>query len=67
EQRQKLQELEAERKKNMEERIESLHKKLIDRLRPFVEAKNPGAQDDPETKSFEERIKREADDLKLES
>ncbi|KAI0769224.1 X-domain of DnaJ-containing-domain-containing protein [Irpex lacteus] len=67
EQRQKLQELEAERKKNMEERIESLHKKLIDRLRPFVEAKNPGAQDDPETKSFEERIRREADDLKLES
>ncbi|KAI0091486.1 DnaJ-domain-containing protein [Irpex rosettiformis] len=67
EQRQKLQELEIERKKNMEERIESLHKKLIDRLRPFVEAKNPGAPDDPETKSFEERMRREADDLKLES
>ena len=67
EQKQKLQELEVERKKNMEERIESLHKKLIDRLRPFVDAKNPGAPDDPETKTFEEKMRREADDLKLES
>lgn len=67
EQRQKLQELELERRKNMEERVETLYKKLIDRLRPFVEAKNPGALDDPETKTFEERMRREADDLKLES
>lgn len=67
EQKQKLQDLEVERRKNMEERIETLSKKLIDRLRPFVEAKNPGAHDDPETKAFEERMKREADDLKLES
>jgi len=67
EQKQKLQELEVERRKNMEERVEALHKKLIDRLRPFVEAKDPGAPNDPETKSFEERMRREADDLKLES
>ncbi|KAI0682116.1 X-domain of DnaJ-containing-domain-containing protein [Cytidiella melzeri] len=67
EQKQKLQELEVERKKNMEERVEQLHKKLIDRLRPFVEAKNPGAPDDQETKLFEEKMRREADDLKLES
>ena len=67
EQKQKLQELELERRKNMEERVETLAKKLVDRLRPFVEAKNPGAHDDPETKAFEERMRREADDLKLES
>lgn len=67
EQKQKLHDLEVERRKNMEERVETLSKKLIDRLRPFVEAKNPGAADDPETKSFEEKMRREADDLKLES
>ncbi|KAI0339673.1 DnaJ-domain-containing protein [Trametopsis cervina] len=67
EQKAKLQELENERRKAMEERVEALHRKLIDRLRPFVEAKNPGAPDDPETKVFEEKMRREADDLKLES
>ena len=51
----------------MEERVETLAKKLIERLRPFVEAKNPGAHNDPETKAFEEKMRREADDLKLES
>ena len=44
-----------------------LTKKLVDRLRPFVEAKHPGDKDDPETKAFEARMRREADDLKLES
>lgn len=67
EQKKKLQELEEERRKNMEERVESLTKKLIERLRPFVEAKHPGEKDDPETKLFEDRMKREADDMKLES
>ncbi|EIW58542.1 DnaJ-domain-containing protein [Trametes versicolor FP-101664 SS1] len=67
EQRKKLQELEEERRKNMEERIETLAKKLVDRLRPFVEAKHPGHKDDAETLAFEERMRREADDLKLES
>ncbi|KAL4244398.1 Peroxisomal Protein Import DnaJ [Abortiporus biennis] len=67
EQKKKLQELEDERRKNMEERVETLRKKLIDRLRPFVEAKHPGDKDDPETKAFEAKMKREADDLKLES
>ncbi|THH00591.1 hypothetical protein EW026_g1969 [Hermanssonia centrifuga] len=67
EQKKKLQELEDERRKNMEERVTMLTKKLIERLRPFVEAKHPGDKDDPETKSFEARIRREADDLKLES
>jgi hypothetical protein len=40
---------------------------LMQRLRPFVEAENPGSPNDPETKAWEEKMKREADDLKLES
>lgn len=67
EQRKKLQELEDERRKNMQARVETLKVKLVDRLRPFVEAKHPGDKDDPETKAFEVKMKREADDLKLES
>ncbi|KZV63756.1 DnaJ-domain-containing protein [Peniophora sp. CONT] len=67
EQRAKLEEHERERKEAMEKRIKMLTTKLVDRLRPFVEAKNPGAEGDPETKAFENRMKLEADDLKLES
>ncbi|KAI0773282.1 X-domain of DnaJ-containing-domain-containing protein [Trametes elegans] len=67
EQKRKLQELEEERRKNMEERIETLAKKLVERLRPIVEAKRPGDKDDPETAAFEAKMRREADDLKLES
>ena len=67
EQKKKLQELEEERRKNMEQRIESLTAKLVDRLRPFVHAKHPGDKDDPETRQFEAKIRQEADDLKLES
>ncbi|KAM5536589.1 hypothetical protein V8D89_009684 [Ganoderma adspersum] len=67
EQKKKLQELDEERKKNMEERVETLAKKLVDRLRPFIEAKYPGDKDDPETRTFEAKMRREADDLKLES
>ncbi|KAI1791841.1 DnaJ-domain-containing protein [Ganoderma leucocontextum] len=67
EQKKKLQELDDERRKNMEERVEKLAKKLVDRLRPFVDAKHPGDKDDPETRAFETRMRREADDLKLES
>jgi hypothetical protein len=67
EQRAKLQELDKERRKAMEERIVYLTQKLIEVLRPFVEAKHPGDKDDQETIAFEHRIKREAEDLKLES
>ncbi|KIM90517.1 hypothetical protein PILCRDRAFT_185982 [Piloderma croceum F 1598] len=67
EQRAKLQELDKERRKAMEERIVELTRKLTEVLRPFVEAKHPGDKDDTETIAFEERIKREAEDLKLES
>ncbi|KAJ8454071.1 hypothetical protein ONZ45_g19449 [Pleurotus djamor] len=67
EQREILQKQEQERKKRMHERVEMLTKKLIERLRPFVEAKKPGDKDDPETMAFEARMKREVEDLKLES
>jgi hypothetical protein len=48
-------------------RIKDLQNKLIQRIRPFVDAKNPGDVNDHETKVFEGRIKTEAEDLKLES
>lgn len=67
EQRKKLYELEEERRKALEERVKVLTAKLIERLRPFVEAKHPGEKDDPETKTFQDKIKLEAEDLKLES
>ena len=67
EQKQKLQELEDERRKNMEERINTLTDKLIERLRPFCHAKRPGDKDDPETQQFEAKVKREAEDMKPES
>lgn len=40
---------------------------MRDRLRVFVEARNPGSENDPETKRFQDGIQREAEDLKLES
>jgi hypothetical protein len=67
EQRKKLEEMEAQRKKAMEERVETLTKQLIERLRPFVDAKHPGERTDPETLAFEDKMRREAEDMKLES
>ncbi|RXW21661.1 hypothetical protein EST38_g4187 [Candolleomyces aberdarensis] len=67
EQREKMREQEMERRKVMEERVATLTTKMIERLRPFVEAKDPGGKDDPETKVFEQKMFREAEDLKLES
>ncbi|KAA1469042.1 DnaJ-domain-containing protein [Dentipellis sp. KUC8613] len=67
EQRRQMDELERERRKAMEARVAMLTAKLVERLRPFVEAKRPGDKDDPETRAFEERMRREAEDLKLES
>lgn len=67
EQKKKLQELEDERRKALEERVKDLTTKLIERLRPFVDAKHPGEKDDPETKAFQEKMRLEAEDLKLES
>ena len=67
EQREKLREHEKARRKAMEERVAMLTKKMIERLRPFVEAKDPGGNDDPESAAFAEKMKREVEDLKLES
>ncbi|KAF8906233.1 X-domain of DnaJ-containing-domain-containing protein [Gymnopilus junonius] len=67
EQREKLKEHDRQRRKAMEERVAMLTKKMIERLRPFVDAKDPGGKDDPESKAFADRMKREVEDLKLES
>jgi hypothetical protein len=67
EQREKLREQEKARRKAMEERVAMLTKKMIERLRPFVEAKDPGGADDPESAAFAEKMKLEVEDLKLES
>ena len=67
EQRKKLEELEKERRKAMEERVATLTTKLAERLRPYVEAQRPGDKSDPETLAFETKMRREAEDLKLES
>ncbi|PWN94849.1 DnaJ-domain-containing protein [Tilletiopsis washingtonensis] len=67
EQRAKLDELEQEKEKAEKERIEDLTRKLKDRIRPFVEARNPGDANDSETQIFERKMREEAEDLKLES
>jgi len=67
EQRAKLEAYDRERKRALETRVRTLTEKLVERLRPFVEAKNPGAPGDAETVAWETRMRREADDLKLES
>lgn len=67
EQKKKLQDLDDERRKKMEERVSTLTTKLVERLRPFVESQRPGEKGDPETEAFETRMRREAEDLKLES
>lgn len=67
EQKAKLEKIEAEKEKARAERIETLTKNMIQRIRPFVEAKRPGDVNDAETKAFEQKTRLEADDLKLES
>jgi hypothetical protein len=67
EQRAKLEAHEKERKRALEARVRMLTEKLVERLRPFVEAKSPGGAGDEETRAWETRMRREADDLKFES
>ncbi|KAJ1306918.1 hypothetical protein OPQ81_007901 [Rhizoctonia solani] len=67
EQKQKLMELDLQRKKVMEDRIKTLTDKLKERIRPFITAKNPGDVNDLEVKTWLGKIKTEAEDLKLES
>lgn len=56
-----------ERTNEKRERIKTLANKLRDRIRPFVDARNPGDMDDTETKRFAERMRIEAADLAMES
>lgn len=67
EQRAKLEAHDRERKRALEARVRMLTEKLVERLRPFVEAKSPGGAGDEETAAWEARMRREADDLKFES
>lgn len=67
EQREKLEAFEKEKAEKEKKRIEDLTQKLKDRIRPFVEAKNPGDPDDSATLQFTKNMKEEAEDLKLES
>ncbi len=67
EQRDKLKEHEKARRKALDERVVTLTKKMLERLRPFVEAKNAGATADAESTAFAGKMRREVEDLKLES
>lgn len=67
EQKAKLEELDNKKEEERKKRIDELTQKLIQRIRPFVEAKHPGDANDPETKAFEQKVAVEAEDLKLES
>ncbi|WWC62035.1 uncharacterized protein I303_104623 [Kwoniella dejecticola CBS 10117] len=67
EQKAKLDELEKKQEEERKARVDALVSKLTQRIRPFVDAKNPGDKDDTETKAFEARVRIEAEDLKLES
>ncbi|BGP33232.1 DnaJ-like protein [Rhodotorula toruloides] len=67
EQKQKAYEEEKKSWEEKRKRIETLAEKLRDRVRPFVEARNPGDKDDPETKRFAERMREETRDLAMES
>lgn len=62
EQRAELEKLDRERRAALETRVHALTDKLLERLRPFVDHTEAG-----ELAAFEARIRREAEDLKLES
>ena len=57
----------AEEESAKEGKIETLAKQLIERLRPFVNAKHPGDRNDPDILAFEKKMKREAENMKLQS
>lgn len=67
EQRQQLEAFEKEKAEKERQRVEDLTQKLKDRIRPFVQAKNPGDPADSETQLFAKKMREEAEDLKLES
>ncbi|KAK4690455.1 hypothetical protein P7C70_g9573, partial [Phenoliferia sp. Uapishka_3] len=63
----KMEAYERERSEEKKERVRMLVQKLLDRIRPFVDAKSPGDANDPETKKYADRIREEAHDLAMES
>ncbi|EGG08242.1 uncharacterized protein MELLADRAFT_35053 [Melampsora larici-populina 98AG31] len=67
EQRAEAEKYERQRKEDTANRVTDLTKRLLERIRPFVDAKQPGEPGDPETERFAQSIKTEAEDLKLES
>ncbi|PLW50603.1 hypothetical protein PCANC_06961 [Puccinia coronata f. sp. avenae] len=67
EQRAEAEKYEKQRKEDTINRVNELTKKLLERIRPLVEAAKPGEKGDPETDRFTQGIKMEAEDLKLES
>ncbi|BGP17521.1 hypothetical protein JCM10213_008254 [Rhodosporidiobolus nylandii] len=67
EQKQKAYEEEKKSWEEKRKRVETLAQKLRDRVRPFVEARNPGVKDDTETQRFAQRMREETRDLAMES
>jgi len=58
--------IKEELKKSRDERGAMVTLKLIEQLRPYVEAKNPGGKDDAATMEFVNKVKGQAEDLKME-
>ncbi|KPV74436.1 uncharacterized protein RHOBADRAFT_48619 [Rhodotorula graminis WP1] len=67
EQKQKAYDDERKSYEEKRKRVETLAHKLRDRVRPFVDARDPGGVDDPETRRFAERMREETHDLAMES
>lgn len=67
EQKQKLEAFEKEKAEKEERRIADLTEKLKDRIRQYVDSRDPGGAEDGETQLFIKKMKTEAEDLKLES
>ncbi|KAG0143830.1 hypothetical protein CROQUDRAFT_95774 [Cronartium quercuum f. sp. fusiforme G11] len=67
EQRLEAEKYEKQRKEDTANRVNELTRRLLERIRPFVEADKPDDPNDPEISRFVNSIRTEAEDLKLES
>ncbi|KAL8287630.1 hypothetical protein RQP46_003488 [Phenoliferia psychrophenolica] len=65
--REKMEAYEKERQEEKRERVRTLVQKLLDRIRPCVEATNPADGNDPEVKKYLDRMREESHDLAMES